>query len=90
MLQDKAYYMRALATQNLLREHGINFWGNNIWPGNSPDLNHAEHIGSVIKDEVETLMHTESGPNNLSERTLKNNLVTVLQNLEKKKNYFNL
>ena len=29
------------------------FWGNNIWPGQSPDLNVAKHTGTIIKDEVE-------------------------------------
>jgi hypothetical protein len=52
-LHDKAPCMRAIATQQLLNESGIDFWGNDFWPGNSPDLNPAEHIGSIIKDEVE-------------------------------------
>ena len=43
-LHDKAPCMRALATQKLLHDNKINFWGNNAWPGNSPDLNPAEHI----------------------------------------------
>ena len=43
-LHDKAPCMRAKATQQLLRASGIEFWGNDVWPGNSPDLNPAEHI----------------------------------------------
>ena len=52
-VHDKAPRMRANQTQHLLRDNGVKFWGNDIWPGNSPDLNVAEHIGAIIKDEVE-------------------------------------
>ncbi len=45
--------MRANQTQHLFQDNDIKFWGNDIWPGNSPDLNVAEHIGSIIKNEVE-------------------------------------
>ncbi|CAF5030962.1 unnamed protein product, partial [Rotaria magnacalcarata] len=48
--------MRVNQTQHLLQDNGIKFWGNNIWPGNSPDLNAADHIGTIIKDEVEKRM----------------------------------
>ena len=36
------------------------FWGHNIWPGNSFDLNAGEHIGSILKDAVETRMLSET------------------------------
>ncbi|CAF4738172.1 unnamed protein product [Rotaria sp. Silwood2] len=52
-VHDKAPCMRANKTQHLLYDNAIQFWGNDIWPGNSPDLNVAEHIGTIIKDEVE-------------------------------------
>ncbi|CAF1353673.1 unnamed protein product [Rotaria sp. Silwood1] len=52
-VHDKAPCMRANKTQHLLQDNDVKFWGNDIWPGNSPDLNVAEHIGSIIKDEVE-------------------------------------
>ncbi|CAF4463241.1 unnamed protein product, partial [Rotaria magnacalcarata] len=55
-VHDKAPCMRANKTQHLLQDNDVNFWGNDIWPGNSPDLNVAECIGSIIKDEVETKM----------------------------------
>jgi hypothetical protein len=29
------------------------FWGNDVWPGNSLDMNAAENFCSIIKDEVE-------------------------------------
>ena len=53
LIHDKAPCMRANQTQHLLQDNGVKFWGNDIWPGNSPDLNAAEHIGTIIKDEVE-------------------------------------
>ena len=45
-VHDKAPCMRANQIQHLLRDNGVKFWGNDIWPGNSPDLN------VTIKDEV--------------------------------------
>jgi hypothetical protein len=52
-IHDNAPCMRANATQQLLIESGIDFWGNNVWPGNSLDINPAEHVGAIIMDEVE-------------------------------------
>ncbi|CAF1470273.1 unnamed protein product [Adineta ricciae] len=60
---DKARCMRANMTQHLIRDNNIEFWGNDIWPGNSPDLNTVEHIGSIIKDEVEQKMLSKTGHN---------------------------
>ncbi|CAF1358264.1 unnamed protein product, partial [Rotaria sp. Silwood1] len=51
--------MKANATQHLLEDENVNFWGNSIWPGNSPDMNPAENIGAIIKDKVEELMANE-------------------------------
>jgi hypothetical protein len=61
-VHDKAPCMRANATQQLLQDNQVEFWGNSIWPGNSPDLNPAEHIGSIIKDRTEAAMNQETGP----------------------------
>ena len=80
--------MRANATQQLLRDSGIEFWGNEIWPGNSPDLNAAEHLGAIIKDEVEAKMIQEEGCNRYSIETLKKNLITVLESLENRTELF--
>ena len=52
LVHDKAPCMRAYQTQHLLQDNDIKFWGNDIWPGNSPDLNVAEHIGTIIKDGI--------------------------------------
>ncbi len=40
-IHDKAPCMKANATQQLLKTNGIQFWGNDIWVGNSPVLNPA-------------------------------------------------
>jgi hypothetical protein len=74
--------MRAIATQQLLNESGIDFWGNDFWPGNSSDLNPAEHIGSIIKDEVGAKMLREDQQNRYSYNTLLNNLREVLISIE--------
>jgi len=87
-VHDKAPCMRANATQQLLRESGIEFWGNEIWPGNSPDLNAAEHLGAIIKDEVEAKMIQEEGLNRYSIETLKKNLIAVLKSLENRTELF--
>ncbi|CAF1420878.1 unnamed protein product [Rotaria sordida] len=58
-IHDKAPCMRAYQTQHLLQDNDVKFWSNDIWPGNLPDLNVAEHIGRKIKDEVEKKMLSE-------------------------------
>ena len=80
--------MRANATQQLLKDNNVEFWGNDVWPGNSPDLNPAEHIGAIIKDEVEALMLQEQGQNRYSVETLRRNLENVLRSLENRTELF--
>ena len=43
-LHDKAPSMKALQTQNFLKNN-IDFFGSEEWPGNSPDLNACENVG---------------------------------------------
>jgi hypothetical protein len=81
-VHDKAPCMKANMTQQLIQHNNINFWSNNSWSRNSPDLNVAEHIGTIIKDEVEKRMLTETGSDRYSEETLKNHIIDVLQNVE--------
>ena len=81
-VHDKAPRMRAYMTQHLLQDNDINFWGNDIWPGNSPDLNVAEHIGTVIKNEVEKKMLSEREDHRFQEETLKKHISDVLTNME--------
>lgn len=49
-LHEKAPYMKANATQQFLQDEDVKFWGNSLWPGNSPDMNPAENIGAIVKD----------------------------------------
>ena len=67
--------------ENVIDPNDVKFWGNDIWPGNSPDLNAAEHVGSIIKDEVEKKMLSEAGSNRFLEATLKNHIENVLTNM---------
>lgn len=46
------------------------FWRNDIWPGNSPDLNAAEQIETIIKNEVERRMLSETKHSRYLEETL--------------------
>ena len=59
LLHYKAPSMKANATYHVLEDEGVNFSGNSIWPGNSPDMNPTENIDAVIKDKVEELMTSE-------------------------------
>ena len=45
-----------------MKNSGIDFFDQTEWPGNSPDLNAAEHIGAILKDKVEAKMIRERGP----------------------------
>ncbi|CAF1372224.1 unnamed protein product [Adineta steineri] len=81
-VHDKAPCMRANMTQHLLKDNDITFWGNDIWPDNSPDLNAAVHIGTKIKDEVERKLLSETDENRLKQETLEKHLVDVLTNME--------
>ncbi|CAF1307305.1 unnamed protein product [Adineta ricciae] len=81
-VHDKAPCMTANMTQQLIQDNNINFWGNNRWPGNSPDLNAAERIGSILKDEVETRMLSEDKHDRYREETLKNHICDVLESME--------
>ena len=45
--------MSAHATQNMLKANKIDFFGNDEWPGSSPDLNACENLGAILKGRVE-------------------------------------
>ena len=87
-VHDKAPCMRAKAAQHLFKVNNVDFWGNDVWPGNSPDLNPAEHNGAIIKDEVEGKMLEERGQGRYSVETLKKNLISVLESLENRTELF--
>ncbi|CAF1671499.1 unnamed protein product [Adineta ricciae] len=78
------YFRGVILTQNLhlFQDNDVNFWGNDIWLGNSRDLNVAEHIGSIIKDEVEKKMLSEAGNDRYLGATLKIHIEDVLTNME--------
>ena len=80
--------MKAFATQQLLRDQGMKFWGNDTRPGNSPDLNPTENLGEIVKDRVERLMYLEKGPGRYSKETLRQKLDIVLSELEFDQNLF--
>lgn len=52
-LHDRAPCMSAHATQNMLKANKIDFFGNDEWPGSSPDLNACENLGAILKGRVE-------------------------------------
>ena len=81
-LQNKAPCMKANGKQHLLEDEGIKFWGNSIWPDNSPDMNPAENIGAIIKDKVEELMASEDRQNRYSCDVLKTNIESALREVE--------
>jgi len=81
-MSKKAPCFKALATQELLRQSGIDLFNNSEWPGSSPDLNLAEYLGAIIKDRVEDRMLIEEGRGRYSHQTLLSNLQTVLHDLE--------
>jgi hypothetical protein len=82
VVHDEAPCMRANQTRHLLQDNDIKFWGNDMWPGNSPDFNAAEHIGTIIKDEVEKRMLSETKHSRYLEETLKMHISDVLTNME--------
>ncbi|CAF1253854.1 unnamed protein product [Didymodactylos carnosus] len=81
-LHDKAPCMKANATQHILEDEDVNFWGNSIWPGNDPDMNPAENIGAIIKDKVEELMTSEDHRDRHNYDVFKTNLENTLKDLE--------
>jgi hypothetical protein len=83
---DKALCMRTKATQLLLKESRIEFWGNDIWPGT--DLNPAENIGTIIKNEFEIKMLKKTGKDGSSYETFRKNLILVLESLEHRTELF--
>jgi len=81
-VHDKAPCMHATMTQHLLKENDITFWRNDTWLDNSPDLNVAEHVGTIIKDEVERKILSETVENHYKQETLKKHLIDVLTHME--------
>ena len=81
-LHDKAPCMKALRTQTLLRENNVDFFGNDKWPGNSPDLNVCENLGSIMKNEVEKRMLSEPPATRFSRHKTEEQIEAVLREME--------
>lgn len=81
-LHDQAPCMRAYQTEHLLQDNDIKFWGNDIWPENSPDLKVAEHTETIIKDKVEKKMLSETRDSRYLEEAFKMHISDVLTNTE--------
>ncbi|CAH1788814.1 unnamed protein product [Owenia fusiformis] len=80
-LHDCAPCMKAMATQELVRAN-VDFFGNNEYPANSPDLNEAEHMGSIMKGGVEKLIEDQPEENGHSHETLLKCIKKALKSLE--------
>ncbi|CAF1577895.1 unnamed protein product [Rotaria magnacalcarata] len=80
--------MRANKTQHLLQDNDVKFWGNDIWSGNSPDLNVAECIGSIMKDKVETKMLPVTEYSQYHEDTPKMHIENVPTSMEENTELF--
>ncbi|CAF4985287.1 unnamed protein product [Rotaria sp. Silwood1] len=87
-LHDNASCHKANATQALLKDSGVDFFDRTQWPGNSPDLNVAEDVGSILMDKVESLMIEEHGANQNSKVVLLQHLQNVLHELENETELF--
>ena len=74
--------LKALWTQNLLKDNNIDFFGNDEWPGNSPDLNACASAGSILKDEVEKRMLSEPLATRYSPTKMEKHITAVLRGME--------
>lgn len=80
-LHDKAPCFKAMRTQEMLRNSGIDFFDNTVWPGSSPDLNPCENIGAILKEKVDAFLH--QNPNRLKKemvRTAETNILNDMKN----------
>jgi hypothetical protein len=87
-LHDNAPCHKANATQALLKDSGVDFFDRTQWPENSPDLNVAEDVGSILMGKVESLMIEEYGASRNSKMILLQHLENVLHELENETELF--
>ena len=81
-VHDKAPCMRANRIQHLLQDNDVKFGVNDTRLGNSPDLDEAEHIGSIIKHEIGKKMLSETGYNRDREDARQMHMANVLASME--------
>ena len=80
--------MKAFQTQNLLKDNNIDFFGNEEWPSNSPNLNACENIGSILKDEVEKKMLSKLSATQYSHTKMAECIDAVFQGMAFNKEFF--
>ena len=61
LLHGNAPGWTANAMQEMLREWTVDFKNKSEYPGNSPDLNACEDVGSILKQAVQAKMIQEEG-----------------------------
>ncbi|CEF71090.1 Hypothetical protein SRAE_X000041700 [Strongyloides ratti] len=81
-VHDRSSWMKANATQYFLKNHNINFWGNDTWPEDSPDLNPAKTFREILKNKMELLINKGEKFCQNSIEDLKIRLKKVLKELE--------
>ena len=73
--------MKAIATQQLLRQNDIDFFDNSQWPGYSPDLNVAENLGAIMKNRTEEALEAYPEGERSNPAILRQTLTSVLDEM---------
>ena len=85
-LHDKAPCFKAMQTQEMLTNSGIDFFDNTVWPGGSPDLNDCENIKAILKDKVDALLHRN--PNRFKKEMASVALTKILNDMKNDQKLF--
>ena len=87
-LHDKAPCMTAKETQKMLKDANIDFFDNDQWPGNSPDLNVAENLGAILMNKVDDALDRRLSKKLPNLKQLKAIVVKCCKELELETNLF--